>query len=885
MADLTEIQASQSIKIAGAGPTSGIETSWMGVDANGSAQHSLFNGSGTIADFNSGAIGSATLRVAAILANATGAVDYNAGVSGAQTIRVSANITRNGTELSYNAGTSDANTLRTASNLKREGNDLDYNFGAASGNSLRIAALIGNATGAALFGGGVTTAQVLRVVLATDQTAIPVTQSGTWTTGRTWTLASGTDSVSAVQSGTWNIGTLTSITNPVAVTQSTSPWVTKDQSDGPVTPGAVASFSQLMGGQFNTALPTLTNTQQAAIQLDASGRLLISPVLFVEDHNYGTVGASTLRTASQIGNATGAALFGAGTTTAQVLRVVLPTDQTAIPATQSGTWTVQPGNVQNTTAWLTQDAADGPVTPGTVAIKSMLTGGQFNTALPTLTNTQQSAIQLDASGRLIIRPLTATDVVSAAQSGTWTTGRTWTLASGTDSIASVQSGIWTVQQGTPPWSIGGNVASGAADSGNPVKIGGVFNTTQPTVTNAQRIDLQSTARGAVIVATGVDPFNINNITGTVSLPTGAATAANQATEITSLQLIDNAVGSVGAGTAGTNSWLIGGVFNTALPTLTNGQQAAIQLDSSGRLILSPTTTLTVGVADKTTFTYGTTTQLVTGGVFQDTTPTLTAGQSGAHRLNTNRAQHVTLRDPTTDVGITSSSNGNAGNQPLHVATPDTTTATAALGALAATVSVALAGCTSVGFQIAAGTLVGTLVAECSVDGGTTWVSCTFFDPVNSTVATSIVFGSANTLKVVSVLPIGGASNARVRVSAYTSGTANSLMRASQVAGAAGAITAAAFGTVTNSYISLTANATTSLLAANANRKYAYISNNSGGLITIQFGSATGLTTTARGLVIPNGNFYELKGDNLYTGAVFAFTNASGLVIAVTEGTP
>lgn len=35
---------------------------------------------------------------------------------------------------------------------------------------------------------------------------------------RNWTLASGTDSVSAVQSGTWNIGTLTSITNPVAVT-------------------------------------------------------------------------------------------------------------------------------------------------------------------------------------------------------------------------------------------------------------------------------------------------------------------------------------------------------------------------------------------------------------------------------------------------------------------------------------------------------------------------------------------------------------------------------------------------------------------------------------------------------------------------------------------
>lgn len=35
---------------------------------------------------------------------------------------------------------------------------------------------------------------------------------------RNWTLSSGTDSVASVQSGVWNIGTLTSITNPVAVT-------------------------------------------------------------------------------------------------------------------------------------------------------------------------------------------------------------------------------------------------------------------------------------------------------------------------------------------------------------------------------------------------------------------------------------------------------------------------------------------------------------------------------------------------------------------------------------------------------------------------------------------------------------------------------------------
>jgi hypothetical protein len=172
----------------------------------------------------------------------------------------------------------------------------------------------------------------------------------------------------------------------------------KDYSDGPVTPGTVASASALIGGQFNTALPTLTNGQQASVQVDSNGRLIIAPTTqgaLAEDHNYGTVGATTLRTAAQVGNATGAADFNSGATGAQTLRV--HANQGAAGAT----------------AWLTTDAADGPVAPGAVASKSMLIGGQFNTALPTLTNTQQSAFQLDSSGRLIIAPLANTSVVKA----------------------------------------------------------------------------------------------------------------------------------------------------------------------------------------------------------------------------------------------------------------------------------------------------------------------------------------------------------------------------------------------------------------------------------------------------------------------------------------
>lgn len=42
----------------------------------------------------------------------------------------------------------------------------------------------------------------------------------------------------------------------------------------------------------------------------------------------------------------------------------------------------------------------------------------------------------------------------------------------------------------------GNIPSASTDSGNPVKTGGVFNTTLPTATNGQRVDSQSTPKGS-----------------------------------------------------------------------------------------------------------------------------------------------------------------------------------------------------------------------------------------------------------------------------------------------------------------------------------------------------------------------------------------------------
>lgn len=67
----------------------------------------------------------------------------------------------------------------------------------------------------------------------------------------------------------------------IPVTQSTSPWITSDVAGGSVTGGTAGTKSLLAGGIFNTVAPTLTTGQQAAFQLDSSGNQkvnLVTPI-------------------------------------------------------------------------------------------------------------------------------------------------------------------------------------------------------------------------------------------------------------------------------------------------------------------------------------------------------------------------------------------------------------------------------------------------------------------------------------------------------------------------------------------------------------------------------------------------------------------------------
>jgi len=148
-----------------------------------------------------------------------------------------------------------------------------------------------------------------------------------------------------------------------------------------------------------------------------------------------------------------------------------------------------------------------------------------------------------------------TNGVSVAQLGTGTinTGN-GTAGTGTlrVSVASDSTGALIAN---------GGIASGAADSGNPVKVGGRYNSTPPTLTNGQRGDLQLNASGAV----KIDGSAVTQpVSGTVTV--GSITAGSnligkvgidQTTPGTTNGVVATGAAATGAAVAG-NPVLVGG---------------------------------------------------------------------------------------------------------------------------------------------------------------------------------------------------------------------------------------------------------------------------------------------------------------------------------------
>lgn len=162
-------------------------------------------------------------------------------------------------------------------------------------------------------------------------------------------------------------------------------------------------------------------------------------------------------------------------------------------------------------------------------------GGVFQTTATSnpLTTGQMGAFQVTANRALFI------NLRSAAGAEEGTSGSPLQVTGANGTFPASESGTWTVQPG--------NTA----------------NTTAWLVTGT----------GGTFPATESGTWNITNVSGTVSLPTGASTAANQT----------SVIGTVAAGTAASNALLTGAVYNSTPITLSTGQQSSLQSDGNGYL--------------------------------------------------------------------------------------------------------------------------------------------------------------------------------------------------------------------------------------------------------------------------------------------------------------
>ncbi|CAK9249684.1 unnamed protein product [Sphagnum jensenii] len=275
--------------------------------------------------------------------------------------------------------------------------------------------------------------------------------------------------------------------------------------------------------------------------------------------------------------------------------------------------------------------------------------------------------------------------------------------------------------------------------------------------------------GDLVGVTDTLPVRIGGVSASTGLPDNYADVTSAGRLLTT----DGADGPVIPGTIASFSMLIGGQYSASLPTLTTGQQSAIQVDSSGRL-LSNITNLPLTV-DTNYGTVGASTLRAAAQIGNATgAASFGAGTTGAQTLRVAANTYDGFGN-----AITSASNGYAAQQLLSVQIPNTSVAPVALGALNANVSIAMAGLQTVGFQMAAGTFIGTVTPQYSIDGGTSWLTCSFLNPSTGNITSSFTFTSSNTLTILSIIPGGGSTNVRVIVTAYTSGTASCILSATQ----------------------------------------------------------------------------------------------------------
>ena len=292
----------------------------------------------------------------------------------------------------------------------------------------------------------------------------------------------------------------------------------------------------------SSAAPTYNAGDQVLLSTDLAGNLRVSVASVVATNNITEWANVLLGAPTTYGTApTGNIVIGVNAFVTNTVPVSQSGSWT-VAATQSGTWNVGvTGTVavtQSTSPWVVS-LTSTTVTNTVAENLTQVAGTTLGATAVTNFGTAPAAAAVPGVNASIYAGVTGITATGSSLNVNVTNTVPVTLTSTTI------TGTVAVTQSTSPWTVQGDSASGAANAGNPVKSGAVFNTTQPTVTNGQTVDNQATARGALIVATGVDAFNVAN-TGTFAVQ--AAQSGTWTTTVTQATAANLNATVVGTGT-------------------------------------------------------------------------------------------------------------------------------------------------------------------------------------------------------------------------------------------------------------------------------------------------------------------------------------------------
>ena len=295
---------------------------------------------------------------------------------------------------------------------------------------------------------------------------------------------------------------------------------------GTKAPGTAAASSLLAGAVYTSGGITLTNGQQAALQMDSSGRLLTSS----------TSDATAANQTSVIGTKAAGTAAASALLTGGVYNSTPPTvtngQQVALQLSAAGRLLVDAsitGGGDATAA--NQTVVQGVIGAATAPTKMNAVGGVYNSTPLTLTNGQSSALQLDANGYLNVNIKTGASSGAVSQ-GSTTSGQTGLLMQG--AVTTGQPSYTTAQ--TSPLSLTtagllrvavesqSGVAQGSTTSGqtgSPILARTL--STSPTDTTAQSNMPVLDLKGALLV----QPYghNDNGVSGVTAAMTGTTSTS------------------------------------------------------------------------------------------------------------------------------------------------------------------------------------------------------------------------------------------------------------------------------------------------------------------------------------------------------------------------